>query len=563
MLRRCHRIVIDTSESSDSLGPASQPIRRARWWPAVLIFIAAAGVYAFVWLRSTGTRQDRVLLSVAVGLATTLAFVVWALLFSRFSARLRRRLFVGLTVASVLAVSLVRVEGFSGDMLPILTWVWDVERDRGLDVEGRVAAGGPASPNRDLRSADAEVPPDGGSPPGDAAFAPRIIGPHDFPQFLGQRRTGFVAGIRLDSDWDTHPPVVEWENEVGAGWASFAIAGMEAFTLEQRGDEELVVCYELNTGDVRWSHPDPVRYSSVVAGDGPRSTPTVTATRVFVVGATGRLRCLDRGTGHSIWSVDVIESNGARLPEWGLSCSPLVHRGLVIVGAGGPDASLVAYDAATGAFAWGGGSDRAGYASPFVARLAGIEQIIWFGHSSVTAHSPDDGRVMWSHPWSKAHPNVAQPMVVPGDRLLVSSGYGVGCELLEVTRTKDGDFGVSTVWKNRNLKAKFSNFVVHGDSVYGIDDGILVCLDLATGERRWKGGRYGHGQMLLVEDRLLLVSERGELVLIDSSPERLVELAKIPVLGARTWQGPALSRSLLLMRNHERAVCLRIPLLGE
>src|SRR5262249_1972023 len=260
-------------------------------------------------------------------------------------------------------------------------------------------------------------------------------------------------------------------------------------------EDERVVGYDLETGAVRWRHADKARYDTVIAGEGPRATPTIAAGRVFTMGATGRLNALDLATGTPAWSRNVIEENGGENPQWGKSCSPLVLGSLVVVSAGGPAGrSLVAYDAETGRPAWQGGNDASGYSSPILAELAGVRQILIFNSGTVAAHDPATGALPWGRAGPGEQPTGAQPLPLSGDRVLVSAGYGVGSKLFQVARADDGGLRATLVWETPRLKAKFTNLVVHDGYVYGLDDGVLVCLDPANGERKWRARRAARAQ---------------------------------------------------------------------
>ena len=381
----------------------------------------------------------------------------------------------------------------------------------------------------------------------------------EYPQFLGPDRNATLTGYGLDRDWSTHPPEEVWRRQVGEGWSAFAVSRGIAVTQEQRRQRELVVAYDLATGEQLWRHSDRTRYETALAGVGPRATPTIEGDRVVTLGSNGHLNVLDLTTGEAIWNRNVLKSNGARNLAWGKSCSPLVMNGLVVVSAGGTrDRSLVAYDLDSGELAWHGGGDRSGYASPMVAMLAGVRQILIFNKKSVAAHAPDDGRVLWRYPWSDQQPNVSQPLPIGDDRVLLSSGYTHGSKLLRIRKTAAG-LEPELVWENHHLKAKFTNLVLHEGYVYGLDEGILVCLDPETGERRWKRGRYGHGQLLLVDDLLLIQAENGEVVMVEATPEEHRELGRFRPLDGRTWNHPVLAGEYLLVRNAEEAACYRLP----
>lgn len=386
---------------------------------------------------------------------------------------------------------------------------------------------------------------------------------HDYPQFLGPRRLGDLPLARIAGAW-LEPPRLMWRRPVGAAWSAFAVVGDYAVTQEQRGDDECVVCYRVADGAVMWLHADPVQIDYLrMGGLGPRATPTIDRGRVYTVGATGLLNCLDGATGRVLWSVNILRDHGARNVAHGVCASPLVVDDLVIVCPTGEDGrSLAAYHRDTGQRVWHGGQDRAGYGSPLLAHLGGLRQILVFNSEAVAGHDLATGQVLWRFPWTNGERvNCSQPIPNAGapDQVFVSTGYGAGCALFRVERAADGSWLTQTLWQNRHLKTKFTTAVLYQGCVYGLDDGILACLELATGKRRWKSGRYGHGQILLAGDRLIVQAEHGDVVLVEPSPDGLRERGKVAALSGKTWNNPALSGRYLLVRNAEEAACYELP----
>ncbi len=512
------------------------PVRRGlRLWPAGLLLVTLAVAVLVIRRLDHLPYQTRNLATMVTLLAGAAPLWLWWLLLSR--APWRWRLWgcgVSLLVVG-LGVGLFRIRGVSGDLLPILEPRW-----------ARRAGPVPAQPAPDLPT-PAAVP--------EAAAYP------DFPQFLGPQRNGVIAGVALEPDWGARPPRILWRQPVGAAWSGFAIVGGRALTQEQEGEEETVTCYELSTGRRLWRHADPARYFTVLAGEGPRCTPTVAGARVYTLGATGLLNCLDLADGRRVWSRRITEDAGSSVPEWGFAGSPLVYEGRVIVSAGGRDGrSLLAYHAETGELLWAAGSQAASYSSPVVHTLAGRPQALMFNSRFITAHDPETGHVLWEYPWGAGHPNVAVPVAVGPNRVVFSSGYGVGAELLEVAPDPEGRWAARRVWKSIRLKAKFANFVEREGHLYGLDDGVLACVAVEDGTLRWKEGRYGHGQMLLVGDLLLVTAETGELALLRPTPEAPNELHRFRVFSGKTWNPPALAGDVLLVRNDREAACLRLAL---
>lgn len=401
----------------------------------------------------------------------------------------------------------------------------------------------------------------------------QTVTPNDFPQFLGPQRNGHLLGPSLARDWSTHAPRELWRQPIGAGWSGFTVVNGFAVTMEQRANEELVTCYEVATGKARWSQGLETRHETILGGIGPRSTPTISGGRVYALGATGVLRCLDGATGKSLWSYDVLRSFGLTPEEdlsavaWGRSGSPLIVDDLVVIPCGGSaqrHVSLIALRAETGEIAWEGGNRQVSYASPALATLAGIRQILSVNESTVTGHDPATGKTLWEYPWpgqSNAGASVSQPQVVDDDRLLLSKAYGTGAAGLQLVRTDQGQLQVRQLWHDSGLlKTKYTNVCVIQGFAYGLSDGILECVDVATGTRRWKRGRYGHGQVLGVGDVILVQAESGNLAMVEASPLRYQELATLEVLHGKTWNTLCLSGKYLLVRNGEEAACFELPL---
>ena len=541
---------------------------RPRLWPAVLVLLLGTLWIAKTWLVGDEIRQMRVIATIATLILVLLALVLWLAFFSRLPWR-RRLAGVALALGVfALVPAFFRIRGVTGDLRPILEPRFGREAmlpepAPPLALEQPEAAR-PATP--DAVAAAAAVPvaapattPAPSQAPSSADADPPAPALPAFPQFLGPSRDGVLPGPRLARDWTKHPPRRLWRQPLGQGWSGFAIADGIAVTQEQRGDEERVVAYATDSGRPLWSHADAARYDTVIAGVGPRATPTIAGRRVYAMGATGILNALELGSGKRLWSRDVVGETGAVLPEWGRSCSPLVVDGRVVVIAGGSGGRrLVAYDAGSGEPAWTAGEGGASYSSPTLLTLAGRPQVVVLNSGSVSGHDPRSGAVLWEQPFPREQPNVALPLLLPPDRLLVSAGYGVGSKAYRVS-DDGGAMRATLEWESPRLKSKFANLVLHGGFLYGLDDGVLTCLDPATGERRWKSGRHGHGQLLLVAGLLLVQTEEGELVLVDPAPDAYRELTRFAALDGKTWNPPALAGALLLVRNDREAAAYELP----
>lgn len=499
------------------------------WFPLfVLALTALAG--AVIWGLPDGVmeRLARSMASFAVVGATLLALLCWILFFAPFRRGGRMALLAAFVLALGAFVGSVQagllVVDFDGDLVPSF----------------RLARRLPQEPSR-------------------AVPATEDLSGHGttaWPEYRGRQRGGVVTGPALATDWSARTP--RWRKPVGDGHSSVAVAGNVAFTLEQRDYEEAVVCYNVATGAQYWIHSYPARFMEQMGGPGPRSTPTIIDNEVYALGATGTLVCLAAHTGKAKWTADILKNNAN--VRWGMTGSPLVFDDVVVVNPGTQTAeaagTLAAYDRKTGELRWSSGRGSAGYSSPMLATLGGKRQILLFDGEGLSGYDPADrGKQLWRYPWPvQERINASQPLVLGGDRVLISSGYGVGSAVLQI-KQDGGKWTVEPIWQNRKMRCKFSSPVLHEDHVYGLDEGILVCLNVKTGERKWRGERYGHGQMLLTDGHLVITSEDGELALVKATPDGYQELTRIQAIEGRTWNLPALADGLALVRNHREMAC--------
>jgi outer membrane protein assembly factor BamB len=499
-----------------------------------------------------------------------LALVAWAAGTRRFGTASRR---ASLPVAMLLAcglLTLLRTDGIGGEGILELRWRWTPTAEERLLArrEADPVVPAPASavetPPAPAIAAAAEQPAASDT----AAAAPEPIAsgasgrpaaaPAEWPGFRGPNRDGVVRGVRIDTDWASSPPAQLWRRPIGPGWSSFAVDGDLLYTQEQRGDDEIVACYRVSTGEPVWRHRDPVRFWESNGGAGPRGTPTLDNGRVYALGATGVLNALDARTGAVLWSRHAASDTKVAVPTWGFSSSPLVVDGVVIVAT---DGTLAGYDLDTGMPRWIGTANGSGYSSPHLVTIDGEPQVLLLS-GTATSVSPADGAVLWQHAWAGGA--IVQPAVTPdGDILINALGVtgGMGIRRLTATRGPDG-WTVEERWTSNGLKPYFNDFVVHGGHAFGFDGSILAGIDLADGRRAWKGGRYGAGQMILLADQhlLLVVSEEGDLALVGATPEGFSEIARAPGIEGKTWNHPVVVGDILLVRNGQEMAAFRLPL---
>jgi outer membrane protein assembly factor BamB len=302
-----------------------------------------------------------------------------------------------------------------------------------------------------------------------------------------------------------------------------------------------------------------------VSGTGPRATPAFADGRLFAVGAKGLLNCLDAASGRKIWSRSIADDSGAALPLWAFCSSPLVTGKLVIAFAGGEGTQqLLAYQAATGELAWSAPAGQLSYSSPQLVSIDGQSQVLLLNDRGLTAVHPDSGKPLWEYsaPIPGAPRSVEVNLAGPG-QIVVATEAGIGLVLLEVRH--DGDeWSASPGETSNDFKPAFSDFVVHNGCVYGFDGAIFACADIKTGKRRWKKGRYGHGQVLLLPDQglLLVLAESGEVILLPASGERLEELGRFQAITGKTWNHPAVAHGKLYVRNAEEIACYELAAPG-
>jgi outer membrane protein assembly factor BamB len=419
------------------------------------------------------------------------------------------------------------------------------ERADALEPDPRVAAA-PRSNEREA-AAPRSAPE---AEPRTATAVPTSSARSYWTGFRGPDRDGHYREMPIRTEWPSRGLAPEWKQPAGGGYASFAIAGGRAFTIEQRRVQEVVAAYDVDTGRELWAHAWDGAFREFMGGDGPRATPAWSDGHVYALGALGELRCLDDRTGRLVWRRNILEDNGAANLQWGMAASPLVVDDLVVVLPGGRGGrSVVAYDKRTGERAWSALDDKQAYSSPMLATLAGRRQILVFSASRLMGITPEGGEVLWEHPWVTEYDiNASQPLVVGDRRVFVSSGYGKGAALLELSE-QGGRFDVREVWRTNRMKNRFSSSVLHEGFIYGLDEAILACLDAESGELQWKGGRYGHGQVLLASGHLIVLTEDGDLALVRATPERHDERVRFGVLDGKTWNHPAIADGRLLVRN--------------
>jgi outer membrane protein assembly factor BamB len=473
---------------------------------------------------------------------------------------------VAAIVLASAAMTLVRTDGISSSGSQ-LHWRWTP------DAEERLLARGNDDPTPPAVPVVADAPKESASSPALAsAVSPAAAAPEtstgappvtpmakaEWPGFRGPDRDSVVHGVRIETDWSQKPPVAIWRRSVGPGWSSFAVRGNVIYTQEQRGDDEIVSAYSLTTGEPVWRHRDTARFWESNGGAGPRGTPTLGDDgRVYAFGGTGILNALDEASGKTIWSRNAASDTKASVPDWGFSSSPVLMKDLVVIAVAG---QLAAYDRASGDPRWRGPANGFSYSSPHLVTIDGVQQVLLLSAGGVTSVAAD-GTVLWEHNWSGGA--IVQPArASDGDMLISVLGGtgGAGIRRIGVAHTS-GKWTTEERWTSNGLKPYYNDYVVHKGHAYGFDGTILSAIDLSNGTRKWKGGRYGGGQLVLLadQDALLVASEEGEVALVSATPDEFRELARFKAIDGKTWNHPVVVGDVLLIRNGEEMAAYRLP----
>jgi outer membrane protein assembly factor BamB len=539
----------------------SRAPRAERWGGAALLVLVMIATPSILH-PSMAKGMMGMLFAIYAIPVLSLAFVLWAIASRRLPNGLRWASMVATILVACAAWALLRTDGITGEGSSQFAWRWSETPEQRLLSK---AIGEPSEPP----AASAETPTpleqptvattskEPSAPPVPIAEAQAPVSA-EWPGFRGPKRDGVVHGTRIKTDWSISPPVELWRRPIGPGWSSFAVNGDLLYTQEQRGEEELVACYRLTSGRPVWTHRDRVRFWESNAGAGPRGTPTLSSGRVYSVGATGIVNALDAKTGATRWSRNAASDTDTAIPDWGFSSSPLVSHDVVIVAASG---KLVAYDIKDGEPRWSSESGGGSYSSPHLVTIGGVEQVLLLSGAGVTSFSPSDGKRLWQHAWKGA--SILQPALTPDGDVLITTGDASGGQGIRRIKVAGGNgrWHVEERWTSAGLKPYFNDYVIHKSHAFGFDGRILAAIDLMDGKRSWKGGRYGHGQLVLLPDQdlLLVLSEEGELALVKATPDQFTEVARFQGLEGKTWNHPVLVGDVLLARNGEEMAAFRLP----
>ncbi len=399
----------------------------------------------------------------------------------------------------------------------------------------------------------------------------------DWPQLRGPTTDG-VSPEKIAKPWTGGAPKTVWKVASEGGFSSLVVSEGRAFTLALKESggvkQESLVALDAHTGKELWfgvlNFPKydgggDAGADTNKGGDGPRSTPAVDKARVYTLSSQLLLRAFDAATGEVAWSRDLIKENGGVNIQWQNAASPLLEGGLIYVGGGGPDQSILAVNPKDGSVVWKGFSEKITHATPIAATISGQRQVIFFLQSGLLAVDPKTGKELWRYAFDFKTSTAASP-VVSGDVVYCSAGYGVGAGAVKITRS-GAQFTATELYRvrgNKPLANHWSTPVAKNSSLYGLfqfkqyGTGPLKCVDITSGTVKWEQAGFGPGQVILVGDQVLVLSDAGELVLVEANPERYKEIARAKVIGGKCWSSPSIASGRIYLRSTTEAVCLDV-----
>lgn len=399
----------------------------------------------------------------------------------------------------------------------------------------------------------------------------------DWPQYRGPNHDG-ISTESLSLPWPAAGPKVIWRTPTKNGFSSFAVADGKVFTQVNRdmdgAPRELVVALDAETGKELWSvdigfgkydRGGDSGTDDNKGGDGPRSTPTVNGGKVYTFTQNLQLFCIDAGSGKTLWMKDVMKEHAGRNIGWKSAMSPVVDGGLVFVGGGGAGQSLLAFSKVTGQVAWKAHDETITHATPVVATIHGVRQVIYFLKSGLLSVAMADGRALWRFPFKFSVSTAASP-VVAGDIVYCSAGYGVGGGACKITKA-GAQFTATELWKisgDKEVANHWSTPVFKDGHLYGMfsfkkfGSGPLKCVELATGKVKWEKPGFGAGNVILVGGQILALADDGQLVVVEASPAAYKELARVKAVTGKCWSTPAFSNGRIYVRSTREGACLDV-----
>ncbi|MHC4156473.1 MAG: PQQ-like beta-propeller repeat protein, partial [Planctomycetota bacterium] len=369
----------------------------------------------------------------------------------------------------------------------------------------------------------------------------------DWPHWRGPSYNGISNETGWTTTWPQDGPKILWKASIGIGFSSVAVSEGRAYAMGNIKNTDVVYCFDAETGNEIWKHSYSQRLDPKYYEGGTLASPTVAEGQVYTISKDGKAFCLDAETGKQIWAKDVLKEFEIKRTEWGCSGSPYITKDIVIfnVGSGG-----LALNKADGALVWQNGAGPGGYATAVPFTAGDQECIALFGFREVLGLVAATGKELWRHPWKTRHDvHAADPIIVSDDTIFISSGYTNGCALLKI-QMQGAQGSVSELWRNKNMRNKMNASVLWEGHIYGVDEkGELRCLSLKTGEPVWAEGGFDQGSLMIADGKLIVMAEKGNLVVVEASPEGYKVLSSADILTGKCWTVPVLANGRIYTRN--------------
>jgi outer membrane protein assembly factor BamB len=373
----------------------------------------------------------------------------------------------------------------------------------------------------------------------------------DWYRWRGPDLNGISKETGWLMQWPTSGPKQAWKGSVGTGFCSLAVSHGRVYTMGNTKETDTVFCFDARSGAEMWKHAYACPLDPKFFEGGPGATPTVDGDRVYTVSRRGHIFCLDAAKGTVVWTKNLNQESGLEIPTWGFAGSALIEGDLVLLNMGSAGAAL---DKKTGKVVWVSGKDAGGYATPVPFTAVGGRGLAIFAKDSLVAVNAEDGHELWRYPWKTEYDVNAADPIFSGGKVFISSGYNHGGALLKITGNK-----ADKVWENKNMRNHFNSCVLWKDHLYGPDENQLRCLVLATGEAKWSYREFGKGSLMLADGKLVALSDKGELIIAEATPDAFKPISRASVLKGKCWSTPVLSNGRIYCRNAAGdVVCLDV-----
>jgi outer membrane protein assembly factor BamB len=382
----------------------------------------------------------------------------------------------------------------------------------------------------------------------------------DWYRWRGPNLNGISPETNWQTDWTDSKPEILWNASVGTGFSSVTVQGNRLYTMGNANNTDTVYCLDVETGDTVWSHSYESPLDDKLFEGGPTSTPTIDENRVYTISRNGQLFCFDAGNGEIQWQKNLPETASVRIPGWGYSCSPLIHENLLLLNAG--DAG-VALNKNTGELVWTSTDTECGYSTPMPFTWNNKQYAVFTSAKFYIAADIETGKELWRHRWLTRYGlNAAEPIFL-NNHVLISSGYGKGATLLKMNGSESGEMLLEEIWKNKNMCNQVNSSILLDGSLYGIngdlEKGELQCIDYMSGEAKWSASETGAGSLIAANNHLIILSEKGELMIAPASPDSFQPTLHMPVIDDKCWTPPTLANGRIYCRGaHGDVICIDV-----